>query len=331
MVRPSVGEDPSDGGRAVAADVHGKVTHCDGPFAEHVSGLDMATPTGFHRVSPSDGPSLIWTTAGDTGLTGIVTTAELRLLAVETLWVVPDSERVDGRDDATARMESSDMSYCCLVAWLDCVTPSPRRGRVVFTRGNHTSRAGLARRLEPFRLPRSGSIRVPVQALNGLRITATLACWPDAAMPSWPEPPPQLEPVALPSCPSTRGSSAAPRAASASASPLSVAVSARCRRLWGPWASSLLTGRAPSQRRTRSLSNSHGRRQPWRLLPGTLWAGALVKWDAFFGVGVGARRSNFTHGSTKAGLDAYGPGLAESLRGSGVVVQVVRRASSPPI
>ncbi len=40
--------------------------------------------------------------------------------------------------------------------------------------------------------------------------------------------------------------------------------------------------------------------------------------------GVRVRRSNFIYGSAKAGLDAFAIGLGESLRGSGVRVQVVR-------
>lgn len=39
---------------------------------------------------------------------------------------------------------------------------------------------------------------------------------------------------------------------------------------------------------------------------------------------VRVRRSNFIYGSSKAGLDAFAIGLGESLRGSGVRVQVVR-------
>ena len=40
--------------------------------------------------------------------------------------------------------------------------------------------------------------------------------------------------------------------------------------------------------------------------------------------GVRVRRSSYTYGSAKAGLDAFALGLAESLRDSGVVVQVIR-------
>jgi short-subunit dehydrogenase len=40
--------------------------------------------------------------------------------------------------------------------------------------------------------------------------------------------------------------------------------------------------------------------------------------------GVRVRRSNYIYGSTKAGLDAYAMGMAESLRGTGARLQVVR-------
>lgn len=40
--------------------------------------------------------------------------------------------------------------------------------------------------------------------------------------------------------------------------------------------------------------------------------------------GVRVRRANFVYGSAKAGLDAFALGLAEALRGSGIIVQVVR-------
>ena len=40
--------------------------------------------------------------------------------------------------------------------------------------------------------------------------------------------------------------------------------------------------------------------------------------------GLRVRRANFTYGSTKAGLDAFTQGYAESLRPSGVFVQIIR-------
>jgi decaprenylphospho-beta-D-erythro-pentofuranosid-2-ulose 2-reductase len=51
-------------------------------------------------------------------------------------------------------------------------------------------------------------------------------------------------------------------------------------------------------------------------------AGRIVVLSSVAGVRV--RRANYLYGSAKAGLDGYAVGLAESLRGSGVVVHVVR-------
>jgi decaprenylphospho-beta-D-erythro-pentofuranosid-2-ulose 2-reductase len=50
--------------------------------------------------------------------------------------------------------------------------------------------------------------------------------------------------------------------------------------------------------------------------------GAIVVLSSVAGVRI--RRANFLYGSAKAGLDAYAQGVAESLRGSGVSVHIVR-------
>jgi decaprenylphospho-beta-D-ribofuranose 2-oxidase len=157
-------------GGAIAADVHGKNHHHDGSFSSHVTSLTLVTPTGIRTVGPDTDSELFWTTAGGMGLTGVIVSASVRMIRVETSWMSVDSERFEDLDELMAAMERSDATYRYSVAWLDCSLRGRAVGRSVLTRGDHLPRRdlGSARLNAAIVVPRSPRFRVPAPAPRGL-------------------------------------------------------------------------------------------------------------------------------------------------------------------
>ena len=162
--------------------MHGKNHHRDGSFCRYVTNLTLATPTGIHVVGPDNDPELFWATAGGMGLTGVVTKATLQLVAVESSWMMVDTERFDRLDDLMAVMSSSDADHRYSVAWVDVAARPGHRGRAVLTRGDHaprdalsstrrTGRPGIGRD-RPLRLPSLSASRLMtpelIRAMNSV-------------------------------------------------------------------------------------------------------------------------------------------------------------------
>ena len=125
-------------GGAIASDIHGKNHHVDGSFANHVEQVTLQLADGTAvTVSPTVDPALFWATFGGMGLTGIVLSATIRLLRIETSRMSVDTQRVGDLDALFAAMSEGDEAHRYSVAWIDLAAKGRHLGRSALTRGDH--------------------------------------------------------------------------------------------------------------------------------------------------------------------------------------------------
>ncbi len=170
-------------GGAIAADVHGKNHHQQGSFARHILEMTLATPSGILTVAPERDSELFWATAGGMGLTGVVVSAVLRLIPIETSWMKVDTQRFTRLEQLMSIMERSDSRYRYSVAWLDCMGGRHGDHRSILTRGDHAPEAAIPDRLRgrSREVPGNPKLRVPHPApgrlVNRLSVRALNEAW----------------------------------------------------------------------------------------------------------------------------------------------------------
>lgn len=167
-------------GGAIGADIHGKNHHVDGSFCEHVTDLDLLTADSEIRcISPGTDENLFWATAGGMGLTGIITSATLRLRPITTSRMRVDTERAVDLDDLLDRLARTDDQYTYSVAWIDCVATGARLGRSVLTRGWHAEADDLTPRQQahPLQFAPRQLLTAPAWVPRGLLNSTTVAAF----------------------------------------------------------------------------------------------------------------------------------------------------------
>ena len=166
-------------GGAIANDVHGKNHHRDGSLGAHILSLSLLTAGGETlQCSPQMNPDLFWATVGGLGLTGIITSARIRLQHVNSGYMKVDIDRAPNLDAALERFSETDERYQYSMAWIDALAGGGSLGRSVLIRGNHAEIEELpaAKRRAPLAVRRrrrpSLPFFLPSFALNAASVRA---------------------------------------------------------------------------------------------------------------------------------------------------------------
>lgn len=147
-------------GGAIANDVHGKNHHRRGTFGRHVEWLTLLRSDGStHHCSPTRDVGLYEATIGGMGLTGLILSAAIRLMRVDSLDIEEKVTPFRDLDEFFNLAEEADAGNEYAVAWIDQLAAGRHAGRGLLMTGNHArhgSRTGArsgSRLAVPFQPP----------------------------------------------------------------------------------------------------------------------------------------------------------------------------------
>jgi decaprenylphospho-beta-D-ribofuranose 2-oxidase len=165
-------------GGAIGSDIHGKNHHADGSFSQHVTSMRMLLADGSVRtVTPEVDPELFWATAGGMGLTGIVLSATIRMVPIETSRIAVDTFKLPDLDALMEKLAGTDADYRYTVAWMDCLAKGAKLGRALLDCGNFATLDQLPPKFrgEPLAFDAKPIAKVPDLFPSGLLNKRTIA------------------------------------------------------------------------------------------------------------------------------------------------------------
>ncbi len=146
-------------GGAIANDIHGKNHHRRGTFGNHVISLSLQRSDGNeHTCTRSQNSDLFRATVGGMGLTGLITTASIRLMKVSSLNIEEVVTPIGSLDEYFGLAAEADEKNEYSVAWIDQLATGRNEGRGLLMTGNHAR--GLSR---SHKLPGKSHLAIPVQ------------------------------------------------------------------------------------------------------------------------------------------------------------------------
>lgn len=161
-------------GGAIAADIHGKSHEVDGSFSRHLASIRLTLPTSQTVTLDSSADDVWRATVGGMGLTGVITSASVRLRPITGSLISVDTDRTASLDETLAALADDSDGRRYSVAWIDALAGGAKRGRGIVTKGDNADAPG--------RVPGYGGnrgLRVPRRALPALLRPATVAAFND--------------------------------------------------------------------------------------------------------------------------------------------------------
>jgi len=144
-------------GGAIAADVHGKNHHLDGCFSDHVLSFNLLTQDGKHiQCDKNKTPDLWKLTCGGMGLTGVITSAKIKLQKVKSPIIEQKTIKADSLSELfNCFIQNNIDPYS--VAWIDCTAKGDSLGRGVYMSGrfidNPTNQTYSIHKSQKFSIP----------------------------------------------------------------------------------------------------------------------------------------------------------------------------------
>ncbi|PCJ20661.1 MAG: FAD-linked oxidase [Candidatus Cloacimonadota bacterium] len=151
-------------GGAIASNVHGKNHHTDGSFSKYVLSFHLFNGNSIIECSRQENRDLFLATFGGMGLTGIIISAKIQLLSIETSYIIQDQKRASNFEELMSYFESSEEEKYS-VAWIDCLAIGNELGRGVLITGHHATRDDLYGTTffdNPLKLHTSLQVKIPI-------------------------------------------------------------------------------------------------------------------------------------------------------------------------
>ena len=131
-------------GGAIASDVHGKNHHHHGSFSTSVCSLQLLTTQGsLIACSATQNADIFHATCGGMGLTGIIVSATIQLLKIDSSWIAQRTLKTQSLAETLEQFENT-QSATYSVAWIDCLAKGEHLGRSLIMLGEHATQSQLS-------------------------------------------------------------------------------------------------------------------------------------------------------------------------------------------